>query len=775
MKRCIFTAVFALLAGASFADPLRCDLAEYKASSGLTATVAADTLTITWQGDRQGELRVRFSINGGVPTIRELALQPPGGQWRTLAENLTPEIRVVSGLRRVTAQQLRPDSIVGLGGKLTPEIMAAWNDQAKRGDEWIDIAIKQGQINAETVEQIKWEAFWDSPLYVESSGERPPSHSTSIPPVKGIFNQPGLPRKPAEIVRATASYQAQGCEVKTNGARLEVSFRGVHAGIFDGRLQYDIFKGSNLIRQVLVAKTEQRSAAFKYDAGLKGLPVRAGARVAWRDLANRWQENQFGGTVSSGPATVWSSNRLIVAQVDGGSIAAFPPPHSFFWARESNQNLGYSWYRKDSASSFSFGVRQAEKEEDPEYLHNFALYSARPGTWQQMPLFLYISGDTAETAADLALAFTHDDRFKSVPGYYVMGQHYHVGLVRRLKESGSLDNRLNDIESIKAAGINIFGIIDNNRGLEGLADYYEAARRQSDKNFLVMPNCENTGVEDAGGHHDLLVSKPVFWRARRDANQPLTEQNPKYGVVYNLGSAADLMKMTERENGLVFMPHPRSKGSTGFPDALKDAPHFLHENYRGLGYRWGMGIDASETRLCEYRCLGLWDEVNNWMTVRSLPLKFIEAISEARSDIGERGKPPYDDTYAMSPVSYVKLDRLPTVDDMSPIINAIKRGDFFVTSGEVLIPSYTVEGTGDQRTITADVEWTFPLDFVEVVWGDGKTTGRQVIKTTDLPAFGKKRFQIPFNTAGKKWFRFAAWDVATNGALVQPIKIDTMR
>ena len=85
MKRFVSTAVFVLLAGASFADPLRCDLAEYKASSGLTATVAADTLTITWQGDRQGELRMRFGINNGVPTIRELALQPPGGQWRRSA------------------------------------------------------------------------------------------------------------------------------------------------------------------------------------------------------------------------------------------------------------------------------------------------------------------------------------------------------------------------------------------------------------------------------------------------------------------------------------------------------------------------------------------------------------------------------------------------------------------------------------------------------------------------------------------------------------------
>jgi hypothetical protein len=69
------------------------------------------------------------------------------------------------------------------------------------------------------------------------------------------------------------------------------------------------------------------------------------------------------------------------------------------------------------------------------------------------------------------------------------------------------------------------------------------------------------------------------------------------------------------------------------------------------------------------------------------------------------------------------------------------------------------------------VEWTFPLEFVEVVWGDGQRTGRQVIPATDLPAFGNHQFRIPFNEAGKKWVRFAAWDSAGNGALVQPIKL----
>jgi hypothetical protein len=71
--------------------------------------------------------------------------------------------------------------------------------------------------------------------------------------------------------------------------------------------------------------------------------------------------------------------------------------------------------------------------------------------------------------------------------------------------------------------------------------------------------------------------------------------------------------------------------------------------------------------------------------------------------------------------------------------------------------------------VTADVEWTFPLNFVEVVWGDGKKVERQVIPATDLGAFGSKRFSIPLDATGKAWVRFAVWDSAGNGAFVQPV------
>jgi hypothetical protein len=772
MRMSIATVMFVLVTSAASADPLTCGLTTYKATPGLTAAVSDNTLTVTWDGDKDTELRMRLAIDAGTPTIRELAVRKKGGQWATLVTNVTPEFRVVSGMRRITQQQLRPDSIQALGGTVSPKVMEMYK---KDDGEWVDQAVREGQIKAADVERWKWEAFWDAPLYIEGSGVRPPTHATSIPPMHGIFGQKGLPRTPDEITRAAASYHATTCDVKTDGGRLEITFPGVTAGIFAGRLQYDVFKGTNLIRQVVIARTDRDNVAFKYDGGLTGLPIQ-GSHVVWRDLAGRWQDQRFGGQVNKDPATVWSSHRLIAAELAGGSIAAFPPPHSFYGARESNQVLGDSYYRKDSASTYAFGIRQAEKEEDPEFLHNFALTSARPGTWQQMPVFLYISADRAPAAVDAALTFTHGDTFKPLPGYQVMGSHYHVGMVPRLKESGSLDNRLNDVESAKAVGINIFGVIDGARGrgtgeayLAAQAEYYDAARRQSDKTFMVMPNMENTGIE-IGGHHDLMVSKPTFWQIGRKDGQPLVEQHPKYGKVYHLGGPADLFEMTRRENMIINMPHPRAKGSTGFPDGVKET-HFAQDTYEGAGYRWGMGIDGSEKRLCEYRCLGLFDEMTNWYVDRPIPLKHMQAISEARSDIGVRGRPPYDAMYANGPVNYVKLDRLPSVDDTSAIINAMKRGDYFVSSGEVLVSSYAVEGTGDQRTISADVEWTFPLDFVEVVWGDGQKTDRQIISTTDLPAFGKKHFQIPFNAAGKKWVRFAAWDVATNGAFVQPIRL----
>ena len=780
------------LAPCILGDPLTCNLAGYKALPGLTASVANEALTVVWDGEQNEQLRLRLAIDGGAPVIQELAARRKGSTWITLAKNASPDFRVVTGLRRITNQQLDP--LAGLGVPITQEV----------------------------VDREKWEAFWDAPLNVPG-GES--AHNNTTPPQRGVLNQPGLPRRPEEIQRASASFHVQTCEVKTNGARIEVSFPGVELGVFSGRLQYTVYKGAGLIRQEIIAKTAQPSVAYKYDAGIKGLAIAPEARLVWRDLTNLWQDYRLGAAANERPIIVKTSNRVLAAEVAGGSIAAFPPPHNFFWARETSYNLGYNWYQKQNDTSFAFGVRQAESEESvadeargsEDRRQNFALRSARPGTWQRMPVYFYAGLDTGPAAVDAALAFTRRDHFKPLRGYQVMATHFHMGLVARARRAGGLDAMIPDLEMMKAAGITIVAPIDGggnfvptggmddpkwfhwSRGLgasnsggapdpEGQeegpaargtarasfdplktqADYYEAARRHSDKNFIVMANAEILRGEVSrtlGGHSDILVSHPVFWLQGRAAGQALVEENPKYGKVYHLGSTADMMEMTHGENMLIYMPHPRSKGSAGFPDAIKDTPHFLDENYRGIGFRWGMGLDGSETRLCEYRCLPLLDDMNNWVAGKSTQPKFLHAISE----IYQQGYG--DDIYANNPVNYVKVDGLPPPGDWTPIVDAMKRGDYFVTSGEVLISSYSVTGSGSERAISADVEWTFPLEFAEVVWGDGEHTDRQIIPATDLPPFGRHHFQIPFNAQGKKWVRFAVWDSAGNGALVQPVKL----
>jgi hypothetical protein len=808
-------AAIAFFVPASPADPLSCAFGEYKPIPGLAAQMAGDTLTLNWDGEGDQQLRLRLGINSGRPTMRELAVRHRGSPWIAAATNATPEFRVVSGLRRITNQQLDP--LAGLGVPITQEI----------------------------IDKYKWEAFWDAPLNVPG-GEG--AHNNTTPPQRGVLNQPGLPRSPDEIKRASAVYHVTACEVRTNGARLEISFPGVQLGVFAGRLQFTVYKGANLIRQEIIAKTEEPSVAYKYDAGIRGLAIQPGSRLVWKGLTNLWQEYRLGGPPNEGPVVVKSSSRLLAAETAGAALAAFPPPHTFFWARETSYNLGYNWYQKESGSSFSFGIRQAEREESAadenrgseDRSQNFALLSARPGTWQRMPVYFYVSADSGPAAVEGALLYTRGDRFKALPGYQVMATHFHMGLVARARRAGGLDALLPDLEMMQAAGINIVAPIDGGAGFapEGIgqtgrlrmapmddpkwfqwsrglgapagaeeatgaadgasgspparasarsstarrisgdlgsidpyksqADYYEAARRHSDRSFVVMPNTELMRGEVArtlGGHSDILISHPVYWTQGRAPGQPLSEDHPKYGRVYHLGDTADMMEMIRRENMLIFMPHPRSKGSTGFPDAIKDTPHFTDENYRGIGFRWGMGLDGSERRLCEYRCLPLLDDMNNWVADAPTPPKYIQAISE----IYQQGYG--DDIYANNPVNYVKVDTMPPPGDWSPIINAMKHGDYFVTSGEVLIPFYAVRGSGNRRTIVADVEWTFPLEFVEVVWGDGHSTDRQIISATEFPAFGRHHFEVPFDAAGKKWVRFAAWDSAGNGAMVQPVKL----
>jgi hypothetical protein len=742
------------------ADAIGCSLSQYKPTTGLTAVAQQDSLLVSWAGQNGSELRARYAIDGGQPTIRELAIRKAGGPWATLGRNLTPEYHVVSGVRRMADDQANPLRAAGI------------------------------QLTDEVINKHRWYAFWDAPLVMPGSQEMKDeaawNRSQQSPDNAGRGggrgqNPPrdplvpnrtlGTPRSPSEIRRADASFHVTACSVKTDGASLTVSFPGLSMGIFSGDLQFTMYKGTNLIRMDAAATTREEWVAYKYDAGLKGFSTDLTPRVTWRDTGGHPQDHQFGGVVNATLARVKAQNRLIVAEAKGGALAAFPPPHTFFFTREKDTNLGYVWYRKDAEGRFGIGVGFPEREEEPRYVQNFALYNAPPGTVQKMGVYFYASPDAGEPARQAALAFTHGDSFKPLPGYKTFVNHFHLDFTGRQRLSGSLDTAFQDLAAMKSLGLNIIGLSDfhfelhaNDSGmlrLKDQKDYFEASRLASDRDFLVVPWEEPSAF--FGGHYNIMWPKDVYWTKVRKEGQPFVEELPEYGKVYHTGSAADVQAMMDAEGAYWYHAHPRTKNTAGYPDLIFDKPYAKNDRYLGVAFKPGMGQDNSEARMCDYRCFDAIDTMNTMYAGLGIRPKY------AIADIDTYKKGPEDDLYANFPVNYLKIDSTPGPnDDYAPILKSLRDGAFFVTTGEILIKNYSA-GSGARRTITADVEWTFPLNFVEVVWSDGKKVDRQTISATDLGPFGTKHFAIPFDATGKAWVRFAVWDTAGNGAFVQPV------
>ncbi len=126
--------------------------------------------------------------------------------------------------------------------------------------------------------------------------------------------------------------------------------------------------------------------------------------------------------------------------------------------------------------------------------------------------------------------------------------------------------------------------------------------------------------------------------------------------------------------------------------------------------------------------------------------------------------------YAHMNVNYVRIDHLPDFDNYNRILDPIVRGDFFVTTGEVLLPEVVIREEGsDQISVQASAQWTFPLAFAEVIWGDGDDVHRETLPLVDTAAFGSQRFTWMVKAPGWKWARLAVWDVAANGAFVNPV------
>jgi hypothetical protein len=217
--------------------------------------------------------------------------------------------------------------------------------------------------------------------------------------------------------------------------------------------------------------------------------------------------------------------------------------------------------------------------------------------------------------------------------------------------------------------------------------------------------------------------------------------------------------MLHREGGRAWQTHPRTKGSAGFPDSNKDQFFTRDAAWLGAGYK-AMPSDYSTARLGE-RALKLLDDMNNWGQ-RKLLIGEVDVFKINHTH----------ELYGHMNINYVKLDETPAPSDWSALNTALRRGDFFTTTGEVLITGFNARLSNAQISVEADVAWTFPLNFVELVWGDGVATHRKIMQVSKTSEFGRQRFSIIADAPDAKWARFAAWDVAADGAFTQPVRFD---
>jgi hypothetical protein len=167
--------------------------------------------------------------------------------------------------------------------------------------------------------------------------------------------------------------------------------------------------------------------------------------------------------------------------------------------------------------------------------------------------------------------------------------------------------------------------------------------------------------------------------------------------------------------------------------------------------------------------LDLLDDMCNWGAKKHAP-----------GEVDTFRMEPDFETYAHMNINYLRLTKLPRYDDgWQPVLDALRGGKFFTTTGEVLIPEFTVGGERSGQTLDlvsnatpvleANLEWTFPLAFAEIISGDGQKVFRQRIDLTDSESFGTRQVRLPLDLKGRTWLRFEVWDIAANGAFTQPV------
>ncbi len=587
-------------------------------------------------------------------------------------------------------------------------------------------------------------------------------------------------RKPSES--GPLVLKLDSVAVRTVGNRCVVDLGGMGGQSFFGKLRFTFYDDCDLIHLQSIVQTQKDARALLYHAGLTGDP--AGKNVSWIGLDDKVHQVE---AISRPAEPVKTRHRTIALETESGGVAVFPPPHRYFYPLDEAYNLGFNWQGRgfmEQVPDFGIGIRQ-DLEGDRRWV---PWSNAPPGRMQELGMFWLASQDRGEKLFERVKAYTHGDRFPALPGHKTFTSHYHIehatSVIDARKKTGkaSLPPALKHpefVEVFKDAGVQIVHLAefhnrlgrlrrDPGKTLPLLQVLHDECARLSDKSLLLLPG-EEPNVH-LGGHWISFFPRPVMWVLNRAKDKPFTEMHPKFGRVYHVGSSEDVLKLMEREGGLMWAAHPRIKGSTGYPDLYQEQPFFKSDRYLGGAWK-AMPADLSRPRL-GWRVLDLLDDTANWGAGKYI--------------VGEVDIFQVDRTtefYAHANVNYLRLERIPRFEDgWAPVLQALRDGAFFISTGEVLLPRFTVGGKQSGETLKLDgtgraklevkLDWTFPMSFAEAIMGDGREVFRQRIDLTETKAFGKQSIVEGLELAGKNWVRFEAWDVAANGVISQPVWLE---
>jgi hypothetical protein len=575
----------------------------------------------------------------------------------------------------------------------------------------------------------------------------------------------------------------QSVRVVTEGTRSTVSIGEISAGSFTGELRFTFYRNSPLIHAETVVSTREELRAILYDAGLSSRTP-AWKKMVWRDPLGKLQSTDLNTNGSAYPLAV--KQRTVVAEGANGSVAVFPAPHQYFYPLDFAENFAFMWignnYSKMPAG-FGFGIRQPP-EGDKRWVPWF---DAPPNREHHLGLFYLLSPGSGEQTLNEVARYTHGDRFVELPGYKTFTSHYHVehtvdfldqqkqqrttGIPEGLEAPGF-------IAKLKDTGVDIVHLAEFHHGwtpgqkapdrLRMLKVMHEECARLSDNELLLLPG-EEPNVH-LGGHWMSFFPQPVYWVLNRAAGEPFEEMVEGYGKVYRVGSQEDVLRLMEQENGLMWTAHARIKASAQFPDDYRQQPFYQSKHFLGAAWK-AMPADLSRPTL-GWRVLDLLDDMNQW--------------GQRKQAIGEvdvfKVEPDYE-LYAHMNINYLKLKRSPKFKDgWQPVLDKLRGGQFFTTTGEVLIPKFTVAGKesgeivsragAEKAELLAELQWTFPLAFAEIISGDGTSVKRQRVDLTDTEAFGKRTLRLPVDLSGQRWVRLEVWDIAANGAYTQPVWVE---